>query len=32
MYHPHFDEMTQMGMFVIHPRVQADPRVDRVLR
>jgi hypothetical protein len=34
MYHPHFDEMTQMamgmmGMFVIHPRRPAGPRVDR---
>ena len=33
MYHPHFDEMTQMGMgmqgmFVMHPRSGA-PRVDR---
>ena len=33
MYHPHFDEMTQMGMgmqgmFVMHPRSDA-PRVDR---
>jgi FtsP/CotA-like multicopper oxidase with cupredoxin domain len=33
MYHPHFDEMTQMGMgmqgmFVMHPR-SAAPRVDR---
>lgn len=34
MYHPHFDEMTQMGMgmmgmFVIHPREQEERRVDR---
>ena len=34
MYHPHFDEMTQiamgmMGMFVIHPRRPQGPRVDR---
>lgn len=34
MYHPHFDEMTQMamglmGMFVIHPRQPARPRPDR---
>jgi FtsP/CotA-like multicopper oxidase with cupredoxin domain len=34
MYHPHFDEMTQMGlgmvgMFVVHPRVARGPRVDR---
>ena len=35
MYHPHFDEMTQMamgmmGMFVIHPRdPRAAPRPDR---
>ncbi len=34
MYHPHFDEMTQMalgmvGMIVIHPRAPAGPRVDR---
>ena len=34
MYHPHFDEMTQMamgmvGMFIIHPRKRADDRVDR---
>lgn len=33
MYHPHYDEMTQMalgmaGMFVVHPRVQDRP-VDR---
>src|SRR6266566_2140201 len=33
MYHPHFDEMTQMalgmqGLFIIHPR-QATPRPDR---
>lgn len=34
MYHSHHDEMTQMGMgmtglFVIHPRGQRGPRVDR---
>lgn len=34
MYHPHFDEMTQMalgmmGLFVIHPREREDPPVDR---
>ncbi len=34
MYHPHFDEMTQigkgmMGFFVIHPRDAALGRVDR---
>lgn len=34
MYHPHFDEMVQMGMglmgmFVIHPRVAPANRVDR---
>jgi hypothetical protein len=34
MYHPHFDEMVQMGMgmmgmFVIHPREPRGPRVDR---
>jgi hypothetical protein len=34
MYHPHHDEMTQMalgmmGLFVIHPRVPKEPRVDR---
>jgi FtsP/CotA-like multicopper oxidase with cupredoxin domain len=34
MYHPHFDEMVQMalgmmGMFVIHPRSDDDPPVDR---
>jgi FtsP/CotA-like multicopper oxidase with cupredoxin domain len=34
MYHPHFDEMTQMGlgmmgMFVIHPRNSNGPRADR---
>jgi len=34
MYHPHFDEMTQMGlgmmgMFIIHPRTPRGPRVDR---
>ncbi len=34
MYHPHFDEMTQMalgmmGMFVIHPRAGDDPPIDR---
>ena len=34
MYHPHFDEMLQMGMgmmgmVVIHPREPRGPRVDR---
>lgn len=34
MYHPHFDEMLQMGMgmmgmFVIHPREATTPAVDR---
>jgi manganese oxidase len=34
MYHPHFDEMLQigmgmMGMFVIHPREAVGPAVDR---
>ena len=34
MYHPHYDEMTQMalgmmGMFVIHPRRRSGPRSDR---
>jgi FtsP/CotA-like multicopper oxidase with cupredoxin domain len=34
MYHPHFDEMTQIalgmaGMFVIHPKQPKGPRVDR---
>jgi FtsP/CotA-like multicopper oxidase with cupredoxin domain len=34
MYHPHVDEMTQMGlgmtgMFVVHPREVAGPPVDR---
>jgi len=34
MYHPHFDEMTQMalgmmGLFVIHPRAPIGPRIDR---
>jgi FtsP/CotA-like multicopper oxidase with cupredoxin domain len=34
MYHPHFDEMTQIalgmsGMFVVHPRQPRGPRVDR---
>lgn len=34
MYHPHFDEMTQMalgmlGMIVVHPRAPTGPRVDR---
>jgi FtsP/CotA-like multicopper oxidase with cupredoxin domain len=34
MYHPHFDEMVQMGlgmmgMFVVHPKEQPTPRVDR---
>mgnify|MGYP000875159903 CR=1 FL=1 len=33
MYHPHYDEMTQLalgmaGMFIVHPRVQGRP-VDR---
>ena len=34
MYHPHFDEMTQIalgmsGMIVVHPRRPRGPRVDR---
>ncbi len=34
MYHSHFDEMTQIalgavGMFVVHPKRPAGPRVDR---
>ena len=34
MYHPHFDEMTQMalgmmGMFIIHPRKMSGPKIDR---
>jgi FtsP/CotA-like multicopper oxidase with cupredoxin domain len=34
MYHPHFDEMTQIalgmaGMFIVHPRRPRGPRVDR---
>jgi FtsP/CotA-like multicopper oxidase with cupredoxin domain len=34
MYHPHFDEMTQIalgmsGLFVVHPRRPRGPRVDR---
>ena len=34
MYHPHFDEMTQMGMgmmgmFVVHPNQDTGPQVDR---
>jgi FtsP/CotA-like multicopper oxidase with cupredoxin domain len=34
MYHPHYDEMTQMalgmmGLFVIHPREPSGPRADR---
>lgn len=34
MYHPHFDEMTQMalglmGFFIIHPRERDDPPIDR---
>jgi FtsP/CotA-like multicopper oxidase with cupredoxin domain len=33
MYHPHFDEMTQIalgmaGMFIVHPRRSRGPRVD----
>jgi FtsP/CotA-like multicopper oxidase with cupredoxin domain len=33
MYHPHFDEMTQIalgmaGMFIVHPRRPVGPRVD----
>ncbi len=34
MYHPHYDEMTQlalgmMGMIVVHPQRRTGPRVDR---
>jgi FtsP/CotA-like multicopper oxidase with cupredoxin domain len=34
MYHPHFDEMTQIalgmaGMFIVHPRAPKGPRVAR---
>ncbi|MBP9111171.1 MAG: copper oxidase [Polyangiaceae bacterium] len=34
MYHPHFDEMTQMalgmcGMLIVHPRAPKGPKVDR---
>lgn len=34
MYHPHFDEMTQlglgmMGLFIIHPRQRPSPPIDR---
>jgi hypothetical protein len=34
MYHPHYDEMTQValgmaGMFIVHPRRPRGPRVDR---
>ena len=34
MYHPHFDEMTQMalgmmGFFIIHPKQEYTPHVDR---
>lgn len=34
MYHPHFDEMTQMGlgmmgMIVVHPKRRTGPKVDR---
>lgn len=34
MYHPHFDEMTQLGMgmmgfFIIHPKESENPKVDR---
>jgi manganese oxidase len=34
MYHPHFDEMTQIalgmhGFFIVHPRVAAPRRIDR---
>lgn len=34
MYHPHFDEMFQMGLgmmglFIVHPRAAREPRVDR---
>lgn len=34
MYHPHYDEMTQIalgmaGMFIVHPKRRKGPRVDR---
>lgn len=34
MYHPHYDEMTQiamgmMGFFIIHPKEKEDPPIDR---
>ncbi len=34
MYHPHFDEMTQIafgmvGMFIVHPKQPRGPKVDR---
>jgi FtsP/CotA-like multicopper oxidase with cupredoxin domain len=34
MYHPHYDEMTQMGMgmqgmLIIHPRGRQEPKIDR---
>lgn len=34
MYHPHYDEMTQMGlgmqgMFIVHPQKPREPSVDR---
>jgi hypothetical protein len=34
MYHPHYDEMTQIalgmgGMFIVHPRRSVGPHVDR---
>jgi FtsP/CotA-like multicopper oxidase with cupredoxin domain len=34
MYHPHFDEMTQLalgmaGMFIVHPKRASGPKVDR---
>lgn len=34
MYHPHFDEMTQIGMgligmLIIHPKEEESPKVDR---
>ena len=34
MYHPHFDEMTQIalgmgGMVIVHPRTPVGPKVDR---
>lgn len=34
MYHPHFDEMTQIalgmaGMFIVHPKRPRGPKVDR---